>query len=507
MKPLQNIEFTRLGYHLDTQIDTVQRSSLLAPELRRVLPGFRADVGFSNHFLLKRGYEHVACRVTAVGLDGRVVASRTHRVDEPRVYVLELSEMSSEPIENYIIEFHSSENLYIPFPAAVVNHRSSTFLNSVHSYNRILNDVFEDDAINAVRVREASIDVLVDDDVDTFALFTAGPTPCRGSLEFALERPGQSLRAEVPVDLPRLTNQWISLEKVFGEAAHGKGGLLTVQSPAQPMFYGRLLAGMHSKSDNAIAANHSFYDCSDVSEYCSDGRPSERTYPLIDGFGTSVRLYPIFSPSELCAALDFFDERGREIGSFDAGRIESPSVDAIDLSVDDAKDAAKAAGATALRFRVWPTSGGTPSRVNHQIVWHDPGSRSPLAASVAISLRNPNHFKSERKAGLIWGQCAVHQDLDTRVGLVFDEPALAGGEELELSLLSEQGEVYRNAYKLAPGAGSCVDPAKLVPDLVPRGDARPHYLWYWAESPRPDLAGYSVTRHHKSLHCSGEHYF
>ena len=53
--------------------------------------------------------------------------------------------MVSEPVSNYMVEFFSPDNLFIPFPAVMVNHHGKNFINQVHAFNRVLNDVFEDE--------------------------------------------------------------------------------------------------------------------------------------------------------------------------------------------------------------------------------------------------------------------------------------------------------------------------------------------------------------------------
>lgn len=501
MKPLRDIEGTRRDYHADAQSDTVHRSSLLAPRIA----GADVDVSFVNHFLLKRKHDNVACRLTAVGTDGRRVVSRTHQITEPRVYAFELSRLTDEEVANYVIEFFSPSNLFIPFPAAVVNHRNAHYLNSVHSYNRVLNDVFEDDSINAVQVREASIDVRVDEATDTFALFTAGPGGCRGAVEVTLRSPQGTREAKVPVDLPRLCNEWVSLRALFGNHAPTNGAVLTLRQPRQPMFYGRMLAGLHSPADGAIAANHSFYDCSDVEEYWPDGRPSSRVYPILDGFRARIRLYPIFSPCRLLSAVDYFDAAGRRLKSVECPPLLSPSQQHLDFPVSDALEREGIDGAASFQYRAWPEDGGTPRRINHQIVYEAPDAKSALAASAAISLRNPNAFAPKGKTGLTWGQCAVGPDLESRVGLVLDNPDGAV-ERVSLRLFGEQGELHSAAVDLAAGAAWSFDPAALLPDLPP-ADGRPHYVWYFAECERADLSAYSVTKNRRSGHCSGDHSF
>ena len=81
MKPIRDIEATRRAHWANAERDTVHRSSLLVP----TIAGCEAEIGFLNHFLLKRGHREVACRLTAVDPQGRKIASRTHRIHEPRV--------------------------------------------------------------------------------------------------------------------------------------------------------------------------------------------------------------------------------------------------------------------------------------------------------------------------------------------------------------------------------------------------------------------------------------
>ena len=500
MKPIGDVEKTRREYHGDAQKNTVHRSSLMAPRL----PGTDVDISFVNHFLLKRGHENVACRLTAVDPEGQRVESRTFQVCEPRVYAFELSSLTNAPVANYIVEFFSPSNLFIPFPAVVVNHRNARFLNSVHSYNRVLNDVFEDDAINSTRVREASVDVRVDEATDTFALFTAGPTPCRGAIEVIVKSPGGILEAKVPVDLPRFSNQMVSLRSLFGKSLDG--AVLTMRQPSQFLFYGRMLAGLRCEADGAIGANHSFYDCSEVEEYWDDGRPSSRVYPLLEGFRARIRLYPIFSPCRLLSAVDFFDASGHLLKTVECEPLCSPSEGHLDFTVRDAMTQEGVEGATSFQYRAWPDGGKTPRRINHQIVYEDEEGRSPLAASAAISLKNPSAFAPGGKKGLTWGQCAIGADLDSRLGIVLDH-ANGRTERVTLRLIGESGEAFRKEVDLPAGSAYVIDPAELVPELTSPSGERPHYLWYWATCERPDLSAYTVTRHRQSGHCTGDHSF
>ena len=454
MKPIKDIEDTRKGYHADAARNTVHRSSLLAPSL----PGCNVDISFANHFLLKRGYRDIACRLTAIDGNGQRIVSKTYAVDEPRVYAFELDDLTDQRADNFMVEFFTASNLFIPFPAVIVNHRNETFLNSVHSYNRVLNDVFEDDEVNRAQVSEASIDVHRQAGLDTFAIFTTGPQPCQGDLQVRLNTGSGLLQADVPVNPQRLTNTFVSLQKVLGDTTAG-GGVVTLRQPQQPMFYGRMLAGIQHPSDRAIAANHSFYDCSDVEEYWADNRPSSRVYPLLPGFITELRLYPIFSPCRMLGAIDFLDSRGNVLGTVACEPVNCPSAEFLDLSVTDALAKSGIDGAVSFQYRAWPEQGGTPKRINHQLVYGD--QRSDLKASVAISLRNPNAFAPTKTTGLVWGQCAIGEDLDTRVGLTFDHPDGEPSSAI-IKLLGENGETATHTAQFHAGSAFVFDPGKML---------------------------------------------
>ena len=62
MKSFKEVEATRQKYIADAASESVHRSSLMVSEM----PGTDVDISFVNHFLLKRGYDNIACRVTSV---------------------------------------------------------------------------------------------------------------------------------------------------------------------------------------------------------------------------------------------------------------------------------------------------------------------------------------------------------------------------------------------------------------------------------------------------------
>ncbi len=505
MKSFKEVEAARRAYHRDGGLNSVHRASLTVPEIT----GSEVELSFINHFLLKRGYENIGCRVTALDPEGKRIESRLLTVDAPRAYTVPLTGMVSEPVDGYLVEYFAAENLYIPFPAAMVNHRGPSHLNTVHAYNRVLNDVFEDDAINATSVREASIDVRVDADTDTFALFTAGPLACRGTLGVELATEAGTHRTEIELDVPRLCSRDISLRQSFPDLPATASGTLKLDQPAQFLFYGRMLTGIR-RNDGAFSANHSYYDSSASAEYWDDGQSSVRLYPFLKGLENSVRIYPIMSPGRLAIEIDLYGENGSQVGTVNAGELVSPDGDQIDQSVNalSASAGIDTGDIAAFAVRATPLDGNTPTRVNHQLV-HGPLAEDSLSASVNISLNNPNVFAPEGKTGFAWGQTPVGDAVDSVLGLVGDNP-IGGDCALDVTFYDEEGLLGTRRFDLKSGGAVCMDPAEALSWRAggsgqAAGDVS--YIWYTVEAPRPDLTGYVVSRHKAAGNFTGEHSF
>src|SRR5262245_48020773 len=106
MKSFKEVEETRRNYHANSTLNSVHRSSLLAPKL----PGAELSVSFLNHFLLKRGYRNVACRVSEMDVAGKRIQARMTRIDEPRAYTFRLTDAAHADAVTFMVEFFSGDN-------------------------------------------------------------------------------------------------------------------------------------------------------------------------------------------------------------------------------------------------------------------------------------------------------------------------------------------------------------------------------------------------------------
>ena len=495
MQSFKNVENIRQDYHFDPARNSVHRSSLLVPEI----PGCEVNISFLNHFLLKRGYQNVACRITGIDEAGDLIETRFIKINEPIVYSISLRDLFNSTPANYLVEFYASDNLFIPFPAVMINHKGEGFLNSVHSYNRVLNDVFEDDRINKIHVREASIDVCVDDVYDTFVIFAAGQMSIDGELKFELMSSKERYERIETISAERLTTQRLSLRRLFPNFKSDKEpAILKIEQPQQLLFYGRLFAGI-STQDGAFSANHSYYDTSNVLEYWDDGAYSYAIYPIFRGLNARIRMYPIMSPGVLKLEVAFHDHKGLEIGRRDIGLLSSPSNEFIDADINDTAIASGINPEEIGAFSLYssPVKGGTPKRVNHQLVY----SSGKLSCSINASLENKNEFVPGGKTGRTWGQTLVGGGYNSWLALSAQDPE-AGTDFVEVHFYDNTGSIGTLRREIPSGCCATFDMNSIV-----KVTESPRYVWFMAESKRPDLKAIVVSQNLLSGHCSGEHGF
>jgi hypothetical protein len=498
MKKFKDVEQTRILSHRDPTRDSVHRSSLLVPEL----PGASAEISFVNHFLLKRGYKNVACRVTAIDAEGGRIESRLHPVTEPRAYRFPLTGSFASPVETYLVDFYAAENLFIPFPAVMVNHSGPGFLNTVHAFNRVLNDVFENDAINVTPASEASIDVDLSKGRDTFAVFAAGATACEGELVVDLTTSEGRRCASIPIREPRFGQHVVSLRETFPDLPDSTTGILKILQPAQFMFYGRMLAGIRTP-EGSFSANHSYYDTSATPEYWQDGRTSFRSYPCFRSLRTVVRMYPIQSPGCLAVSVGFHARSGQEIARRPVGELVTPGNRYLEIEIEDLAREAGLGGDDVCSFTLYADANGgpVPCRVNHQLAY----SGRNLSSSINVSLFNPNVFAPTGKQGRTWGQMMVGGPVTSRMALIGDSPE-GRPAEVELDFYDETGQVADVRRTLVAGETIEIDPLSDL-GVTPHADGQAHPLWVMAHSSRADISLFFVTRDRQSDNCSGEHGF
>lgn len=497
MKKLLDVEKTRSEQHADNQRNSVHRSSLLVP----TLPNSDVAISFLNHFLIKRNITSVGCKVTAIDKTGRRLVSQLTIIDEPRVYTMYLQRDFNVEAASFLVEFFSSENIFIPFPAVMVNHRTKNALSGVHSFNRVLADVFEDDDVNAIHVQEAAIDIVQNPSLSTFFVLAAGPFNLQAPITLRLCTHDSEFIHSLNVNIPRFTQQLFELRDVVSEWSQLQGTLF-IDQPDQALFYGRLFVGQISK-DRSFVGNHSYYDSSHVEgEFWSNNNPSFRTYPVIKELDVLIRFYPIMSPSALKISVMFNSATGVLLGETAQRILTSPSQDNFEL---DIRESALVAGVdvndvNSFTVHALPVSGNTPTRINHQIVYR----QSAIESSINISLQNHNVLHSKSKSRTSWGQIINSPEFDTWLSITND-----GSEDLvstvEVKLFDENGFLTSESIDVSIRSAKTVNISKMFAEK--KIDSSSEFVWYELECPNYFLTAFSISRNIKSNHCTGEHSF
>ena len=497
MKKLLDVEKTRSEQHADNQQNSVHRSSLLVP----VLPNSKVSISFLNHFLIKRGIASVGCKVTAIDKSGIRLISRLSIIDEPRVYTMHLQRDFNVDAASFLVEFFSSKNIFIPFPAVMVNHRSQNALSGVHSFNRVLADVFEDDDVNAIHVREAAIDIVQNPDLSTFFVLAAGPFNLQAPITLRLSNHDSEFTHSLDVNIPRFTQQLFELKNVVPEWPQLQG-TLSIDQPDQKLFYGRLFVGQIAK-DNSFVGNHSYYDSSHVEgEFWTNNNPSFRTYPVIQELDALIRIYPIMSPSTIALTVIFNSSDGTPLGATTARSLLSPSTDFFELDIR--KSAIEASvdieAVNSFTVQAIPLSGNTPTRINHQIVYR----KSAIESSINISLQNYNVLHSKSKARTSWGQIVNSPEFDTWLSIAndgYEDPV----STVEIKIFDENGYLGSETVDVPVRSAATIKISTLLlrNNMTPEGE----FVWYEIECLNFFLTAFSISRHIKSNHCTGEHSF
>ena len=495
MKSFKEVEKNRVNYHKSHNTNTVHRSSLIVPKLFQAT----SNISFLNHFLIKRNNKNIALKITALDDHGFAYNSLTIPIDETKVYSFDLEDLfdNHSSIKEFLIEFYSDKNLYIPFPAVMVNHIGVDFINCVHSFNRVLNDIFEDDNVNKFTVNESSIDITVDEEYDTFFNFASGPFSVNDNLSISVSDDIDKLVKDLPIKINRLSNKNFYLSNIFSKKLIDKQTLKVLQ-PKQSLFYGRLLAGKFNKKTLAFSANHSYYDSSSTKEYF-DNRASMRAYPYFKNCLNKVVMYPIMSPSIMSVKIEIYD--GKSVFCSSAQKIESPSNNLIEFDIDELVASSNLENVSMFKLIATSTNGNIPTRVNHQLIYGSINSKSKLNSSINVSLFNEEIYTPTQKTGLTWGQVLIDDDYESRLGICYN---ISNGDSDELSIdfYNESGLIKSIKRQLLPTESLIFDN-----DFFSNFIIRREFLWFVVKSNRADIQAQTFHYHRLSHNSSGEHSF
>lgn len=426
MKPFLEVEKDRKEYHLNSFKNTVHRSSLLIPKIKNN----NTYISFLNHFLLKRNYKNVVIKITAYNNKGESGESRTFEINELKVYCFFIEKLLGDQFSCYQIEFFSSNNLFIPFPAVIINHVSKFSINTVHSFNRILNDSKEDDLINKVHLKEASIDFALSKSRNTFFIFQSGLLAIKEkSIEIIIEKSNETRQpklVKIPITIPKMSIRKFNLNEVLKDLDLGSDispgeYTLRILQPKQEMFYGRLLVGIEEVDNGSFTANHSYYDNSTYEEYF-DSKSSFRTFAYFKNSTNQIRIYPVMSSGQgiFSIHVNFKNENKMHSKILREYKFDNTHNSlAINLNelIRKSPFASKDIHTYTINFTN-KKENRVPTRINMQIIY---GSEieTNINASINNSLLNEKIFSPKNKGSFRWLQIINHRDYESKTKIFF----------------------------------------------------------------------------------------
>jgi len=494
MKSFLDVEVNRVNYHKSANKNSVHRSSLIVPKFKQAI----SNISFINHFLLKRNNTNVMLKITAINNEGIAEDSSSFEINQPIVYSFNLEDYFNKvlKIKEYLIEFYSDKNLFIPFPAVMINHIGNDFVNCVHSYNRVLNDVFENDKVNQHQVYESSIDVSIDKNYDTFFNFATGPFKAKKNLKVILGEKSKNSK-KIPTKMPRLTNKNIFLSDFYKKNLKSNS-LLKILQPEQILFYGRLLAGKINRKTKAFSANHSYYDSSSNKEYFNNSI-SMRAYPFFNNSLNKITMYPIMSPSLLEVYIEIY--KSNAIYKSKIKKLKSPSNNAISFDINELINESGFDDVSMFKVIAKSVKGKIPTRVNHQLIYGAQETTSKLQSSINVSLGNESIYLPPHKKGMIWGQVLKHRHYKSRLGICFNNNN-GGSDKVSIDFYSKVGLIKSIKRNLTLNNSIIFDN-----NFFNKLKASNEFIWYVVKSNRADLQAESFHYHSQSGNASGEHNF
>lgn len=509
MKTLKSVEEDRKKYYKKKNINTVHRSSLLVPRLLNN----QTYISFVNHYLIKRGYSDIVMKVFPFDINGKSGDAITFKIDQAKVYTFNLDKLfEGEFFYNcYQIEFFTSENLFIPYPAVMVNHINENSINTVHAYNRILNDAREMEKIDEIEVLEASIDLILNNKKDTFIILQTGMIALQNeNLEMHFlsnNNKNPSFKKNINISIPKMSIKKINLSSFFKDA--DKLNIIPgdytvkVKQPKQPIFYGRLLVGVENKESNSFSANHSYYDNSNNKEYFNN-KKSYKTMPYFSKFINKLHIYPIMSPGHGYFSLYINIKNGEIIKPYLLEKQKFINDKSTLLFDTEALiNQSNITGDIKTFTLVYESSNEykAPSRVNYQLVY-GPKIENGVNSSINVSLFNDEVFVPSTKDSKVWCQMLNKKGYEALLGICFIDDFDKDPKqkhEVHLDIYDEKGLIKQLDINLNI----------LDNYVVSNKDFKSEspFIWIFAKCKKPNLLMETFSFNSKSGFSSGEHSF
>lgn len=362
------------------------RSSAIFPVMQTA--GISSRILFMGYWMLKRNIKEIACVITLRDLKGTILARHTQMIVEAKTYRIELADelersgkkRFSDFDGSLEVEFFSTQNLFFPFPAVVINYYGPNFSTVVHTAQRVYND-YEDKIRNSdTAVPESGFNIYADEDIEPFIALINGCTKVENStLRLQMVNHEQEVM-ECTIDLGPLSpyeTKWIYPARhcELKRFLEGRPGAAKIHFNVDWIFP-RLVVGNIHHSIPALSITHTYYDCSVAMKDSDYWRPVEDGWyaaslmvpgEVASDHFTNVYFYPIYSPSTFAVDAEIYDTQGKRLGRVvDVAKITAPHLQVHRIPVKTLfKDfLPKGIQECALRLIARPLNGSRmPSRI------------------------------------------------------------------------------------------------------------------------------------------------
>lgn len=430
------------------------RSSAIFPVMQQ--EGMSSRILFMGYWILKRHIHEIAAVATLRSLEGIILARHHFVIGEAKTFRVELSdELERAGMDRQAsfsgsleIEFFSTQNLFFPFPAAVINYYGPRFSTVVHTAQRVYND-FEDMVKNSqTEVPESGFNIYADDEREPFIGLINGCAPVADTvmhmqfINYAKET--LEFTCHLAPSQPYET-KWIYPARHcdLKRFLHGQAGAGNIRFQVDWIFPRLLVGNIHHKIP-ALTITHTYYNCSKAdsdSDYWREEEPGWHSAALMlpgevaqDHF-TNIYFYPIYSPSSFAIDVEVYDPKGSLLGSQkDAALIESPSirVHRIPLNAVCKELKIPTASDCSLRLIARPLSGRIPARIK---VGFDVGvDNSPFTpCNICTNLQPFNPSLENKPTSFRWAPVLADQP-QAAIWLMNSSPAVDYHRTAELTL-------------------------------------------------------------------------
>jgi hypothetical protein len=432
----------------------VFRSSAIFPVIQQ--NGVSSRILFMGYWILKRNIREISAIISLRNTAGALLARSTLIIQQAKTFRIELADeleraglgKNADFIGSLEIEFFSTQNLFFPFPAVVINYYGPHFSTVVHTAQRVYNDIEDRIRNSQTEVPEAGFNLYADEEREPFIGLINGcyPVP-ESTMNLQLinhEQKEKKCQIKLGALAPYET-RWIypahhcDLQTFFS----GKPGSAKINFQVDWIFP-RLVVGNFHKNIPALTITHTYYDCSQAASDTDYWRPEEPGWhvaslmvpgELAKNHFTNIYFYPIYSPSSFAIDIEIYNSQGKLLASKrDAALIDAPKFEVHrlplkeickELKIDDQTD-------YALRLIARPINGGkVPARIKIGLDVGVNDTQTPC--NICTNLQPFNPSLENKPTSFRWSPVLADQPKAT-IWLMNSSPSVDYQRQAELNL-------------------------------------------------------------------------